>query len=166
MSSGKKPQTDEDAHQDGEQALYLCSYFSTAIDGISNQHLRAILEESRLYNPAHDVTGCLLFDGASFFQILEGPKAEIDTLFKGMITRDRRHKSIISMIYTPISARLFGEWSMELMTGKNHNQLKDLHADLKARVQDDKHSNDQAAAILFIDTFIRNSDHGMRHFDI
>lgn len=70
-----------------------------------------IVAESRRWNPAHQITGALLFTHAYFAQLLEGPAAEIDVLL-ARIRGDDRHADVEVVDRRGLTARRFGEWSM------------------------------------------------------
>lgn len=92
--------------------LTHCIYCSVAADeNLPKEKLEEILEQSRHNNQNADVTGVLLFESGSFFQVLEGDKVVVGDLFK-KIARDTRHKNVTKLIYEPIENRTFGEWSM------------------------------------------------------
>ena len=65
--------------------------------------LDGLAEISRRNNARQDITGILLFDGESFFQILEGDEEAIDSLFD-RIRMDKRHDSVC-LLYTSPSPR-------------------------------------------------------------
>lgn len=52
-----------------------------------------IASVSRRSNPAHGITGALLFDGEYFAQLLEGPEAEVTELMH-KIAADPRHDTV------------------------------------------------------------------------
>ncbi|AMJ62285.1 BLUF domain-containing protein [Bosea sp. PAMC 26642] len=54
---------------------------------------RDILSTAQRSNAASDISGCLIFDGQTFIQLLEGDRAAIGATFE-RIRRDRRHRDI------------------------------------------------------------------------
>ena len=66
---------------------------------------------ARRNNAALGVTGMLLHDRGSFFQVLEGPAATVDALY-ARIAADARHAEIVRIIHEPVARRSFGQWSM------------------------------------------------------
>lgn len=71
----------------------------------------SIVRAAILRNDAAEVTGAMLFTGARFAQVLEGPEAAVIEIM-GSIERDRRHKTIITLAQGPIARRRFADWSM------------------------------------------------------
>ncbi len=53
----------------------------------------------------------LLFDGGSFFQILEGEPEVVARLYI-RLAADKRHSAIKKVIAEPIEARSFANWTM------------------------------------------------------
>ncbi len=74
--------------------------------------LSAILSCAWANNPSHGITGVLLFDGAYFVQVLEGPSDEVEQLYE-MIARDLRHESIELIDFLPIETREYASFPME-----------------------------------------------------
>ncbi|MEO0948655.1 MAG: BLUF domain-containing protein, partial [Cyanobacteria bacterium J06641_5] len=70
-----------------------------------------LLEESRVKNAQHEITGMLLHENGSFFQILEGPAEAVDRLYE-QIAQDDRHTKTVTIIREPIAKRSFGAWTM------------------------------------------------------
>jgi len=70
-----------------------------------------IVAVSRRRNAALAVTGALLFTGARFAQIIEGPDAAVAEL-QASIARDPRHGDVQTILSGPHEARLFDDWSL------------------------------------------------------
>lgn len=93
-------------------ALIQCIYCSAASDkNFSPDELGEILATSRVNNAALDVTGILLFEKGSFFQVLEGEADTVDELYQKLLG-DSRHNNVTMIISEPIKERTFGDWSM------------------------------------------------------
>jgi hypothetical protein len=73
--------------------------------------LEALLTKCRLNNASLGITGILLFNEGSFFQVLEGEKNEVESLFE-KISKDKRHNKTTKIIMEPIKERSFANWSM------------------------------------------------------
>ena len=88
--------------------------------------LDGLAEISRRNNARQDITGILLFDGESFFQILEGDEEAIDSLFD-RIRMDKRHDSVVKIMSDHSPARKFGETGMRVLDIRSHNVLSLIH---------------------------------------
>ena len=85
---------------------------------VSDTTLKDIIASSKKNNPEEDVTGCLLSGSNSFLQLLEGPADFIDTLYS-KISKDNRHKNVVTLCDEKIDERLFLSWSMKLAPFEN-----------------------------------------------
>lgn len=86
-------------------------YSSAAKVAFSRSDLHELLDISRANNQRNNVTGMLLYDQCSFFQVLEGDAADVEALY-AVIEQDKRHDNIVTIIKEPIFKRSFGEWTM------------------------------------------------------
>ncbi len=86
-------------------------YSSSATQELQDSELLSILEVSRRNNAARNVTGMLLSEKWSFFQVLEGPAESVEEVFK-IISADKRHNRVITIVKEAIPQRSFGEWTM------------------------------------------------------
>lgn len=68
-------------------------YRSQAVRPFSSAHLTALLEASRAYNEAHDITGLLCYSAGHFVQLLEGTTTEVYRLY-ARIRQDPRHHQV------------------------------------------------------------------------
>ena len=92
-------------------ALIHLIYSSSATHLWHEEDLVELLKKSRHNNSKLDITGMLLYENGSFFQVLEGPPENVDKLYD-VISQDPRHTKTIVIIREPIAKRTFGEWTM------------------------------------------------------
>lgn len=88
-------------------------YSSAALTDFSELELADLLTAARNNNEKLGITGMLLYTERSFFQIIEGNSDAIEQLFQ-IISEDKRHSSVVTIIKEPIAQRSFAEWSMGL----------------------------------------------------
>jgi Sensors of blue-light using FAD len=102
-----------DASDPAEQGreLWCLVYVSAAASDFETSDLEEILRVARVRNAADEITGMLLFEGASFLQVLEGPPAQIDALLED-IRKDRRHSRTALLVREAIAQRSFADWTM------------------------------------------------------
>lgn len=92
--------------------LVHCIYCSVSTSGeLDPSKLLVLLDNYRKSNSKCDVTGMLLYQHHSFFQVLEGDRSTVETLFEKIAT-DPRHKRVTKLILEAIPERAFGNWSM------------------------------------------------------
>jgi EAL domain-containing protein (putative c-di-GMP-specific phosphodiesterase class I) len=92
-------------------ALSHLIYSSAATQPFDDTEMAQLLRKARANNARLGVTGMLLYENGSFFQILEGNSAAITLLYQN-IARDARHTKVVTIIQEPIAKRSFDEWTM------------------------------------------------------
>jgi hypothetical protein len=92
-------------------SIHHLIYASVATQDVDASQLLELLAAARARNAGIDVTGMLLYQAKSFFQVLEGSELVISRLY-ARIGEDSRHKAPVVVINEPISKRAFGDWSM------------------------------------------------------
>jgi Sensors of blue-light using FAD len=97
-------------------------YASRAVDGIDEALVKSVLDTSVLRNHEHGITGVLCsYPGHdAFLQVLEGARAEVNTLYANIL-RDRRHRDITLLRYEEIEQRRFANWRMGSVDLKKTN---------------------------------------------
>lgn len=98
-------------NEEPEDNLFHCIYSSAATTVFSSSELEKLLSQARRNNKALGITGMLLYEDGSFFQILEGAEHVVKQLYTKIAT-DKRHSKITKLILEPIAARNFADWSM------------------------------------------------------
>ena len=91
--------------------MYQLVYSSKATTSLSQSSVEDILEKARKNNQQSAITGFLLFDGASFLQLLEGEERAVTDLLE-RISLDKRHDKVEALIQDRARTRLFSNWSM------------------------------------------------------
>ena len=91
--------------------VFFHVYASSAVQLFTPEELRALLETSRRNNAALGVSGMLLYKDGNFLQVLEGREAAVLQLAE-KISRDPRHRGIITLMQGFESDYQFPEWSM------------------------------------------------------
>ncbi|MEO1318824.1 MAG: BLUF domain-containing protein, partial [Pseudomonadota bacterium] len=102
--------------------LYSLLYVSRSLVEADSIDMSEIAWKSQSNNAIRGVTGMLYYDNAAFLQVLEGPEAEVRTLFD-TIAADPRHDSVRMMGFQAVDARTFGGWSMGLYDGRQEGGL-------------------------------------------
>lgn len=92
---------------------------------VSNKTLRSLQDEAAAANAKADITGLLVLAGNTFVQVLEGDAQELTALM-GRIARDKRHRSVELIAFSPVAQRNFDAWAMRLI------DLYDLPGDKRA----------------------------------
>ncbi|MDO8290239.1 MAG: BLUF domain-containing protein [Parvibaculum sp.] len=107
--------------------IYQTAYFSSAVDGLSEDDIALILAKSQTNNKALGVTGMLLLMDQVFFQVLEGEENVVEALI-GRIEKNLLHNGLIRLVSVEREDRLFPDWSMgfeKVMRGSDGNAMAD-----------------------------------------
>lgn len=91
--------------------MHRLIYLSSASSTFLEKDLHDILTKSRRNNVLSDITGLLLYYDGAIFQVLEGGKLEIYSLYY-KIMKDPRHNGIVKLFDEEIVTRDFSDWSM------------------------------------------------------
>jgi hypothetical protein len=75
------------------------------------RELRAIVMSARWHNKADNVTSALMYTGAGFAQVLEGPREVVERSFERIAT-DSRHADVTVLSFTPSQRRSFPDWPL------------------------------------------------------
>lgn len=111
-----------------EDDLVHCIYASAATKELSMPEIEELLSAARKNNAKLGVTGILLYERGSFFQVLEGAPETVKRLYQA-ISVDRRHQRMAKRIFESIEAREFADWSMGLaaVSMKELNEIEGLN---------------------------------------
>ncbi|WP_323785948.1 BLUF domain-containing protein [Thalassovita sp.] len=91
--------------------MFQLLYSSKPLFNAGSRQDEEILRAALQHNIDQDITGFLLRDVSTFYQVLEGPEKSILGLFE-TIKRDSRHKDVQREGFWEIERRSFGHWAM------------------------------------------------------
>lgn len=94
-----------------QDELVHCIYSSAETVAFSRKDIFSLLEIARKTNQALNISGILLYDRGTFFQILEGHREAVRKLYE-KIEKDKRHTRVTKIILEPIENRDFSQWTM------------------------------------------------------
>jgi len=88
-------------------------YCSRASEGVDDVEVDRLIEFSQRRNVARGITGVLVFGSGVFFQWIEGPPADVQTLISSL-HGDSRHHDIVELDRSVEKReRLYPGWEME-----------------------------------------------------
>ena len=90
-------------------------YVSSAVRLLSPDEIGDLLKRARARNKEYDITGVLLHNNGNFVQYIEGPKDNLDIIYK-IIREDARHTGLILISREAIQSRQFGDWPLGFLT--------------------------------------------------
>lgn len=91
--------------------VFQVFYVSRATSAFDNAQVQSILHASRRNNARLDVTGCLLFSGHCFAQLIEGAQPAVTALAR-RIAADPRHAGIRFLAEGHSAERDYADWAM------------------------------------------------------
>lgn len=91
--------------------MFYLVYVSMAQGNMSKEGLLDILAQSREANARVGITGMLLYKDGNFMQALEGEETAVRELY-ARISRDPRHRGVLTLVEGERKDRCFGDWSM------------------------------------------------------
>ena len=92
-------------------AVFQVFYVRRATAAFDSAQVQSILQASRRQNSRLDVTGCLLFSGHCFAQVLEGRQAVVSALAR-KIAADPRHVGVRVLSEGQRDERDYADWAM------------------------------------------------------
>ncbi|MBX9752032.1 MAG: BLUF domain-containing protein [Roseococcus sp.] len=114
-------------------------YCSRAAEGVDDAEVDRIIEFSQSRNVARDITGVLVFGSGVFFQWVEGPPAQVESLIASL-HGDPRHYDIVTLDRSAEErARLYPNWEMERVGAD------DIRAVLQEALESAENENNIAA---------------------
>lgn len=91
--------------------MHSVIYISTAVKGLSKDHIHFMLLMAKQFNKENNISGCILFHDNHFIQLIEGKEADITSLY-ARIQADQRHFDVKTLLETKSEDRLYQNWSM------------------------------------------------------
>ncbi|MEO6445226.1 MAG: BLUF domain-containing protein [Gemmatimonadaceae bacterium] len=89
------------------------SYVSRFSQPFTRDELEALAADAATRNRGLGITGMLMSSGGIFYQVLEGPVAAVNDLFR-KIALDPRHKDVLVLtVQEDVESRQFPSWAMK-----------------------------------------------------
>ena len=100
-------------------------YISRFAKALSQEELARLAENAAIKNKELGITGIMIASGGIFFQVIEGPKENVDLLFRE-IAKDSRHEDILLLgsEQNPNLTRLFPEWNMRKIDLDSKSEIR------------------------------------------
>lgn len=86
-------------------------YISSATKWPTEKDLKSLMAQARARNLRQNITGLLLYNNATYMQVLEGPTGDVHEIFEA-ICEDPRNNGVVKLIDESIQQRDFPQWSM------------------------------------------------------
>jgi hypothetical protein len=115
-------------------AMKRIRYVSRFTRPLTAEEIDEISVEAEEHNARRQITGMMMASGGLFYQVIEGPSAAIDELFRNIL-HDFRHTDILVLdVEEDVEAREFPDWSMGTVNldAESHVRLMPIKALVKA----------------------------------
>jgi hypothetical protein len=100
-----------DCRPDPDEPLWSVLYVSSQVGPLSAEALTRLLHTVRERNPRWHVTGVLLAFNGRFMQYLEGPRTQLEWIYR-IVQTAPLHEGLTELLRAPIERREFADWSM------------------------------------------------------
>lgn len=141
-------ESDEPGFRRNIPLIFNLVYCSQAADGVGTEAIEQVIAASHRNNPRHGITGMLVFGGGIFFQLLEGPKANILNLMNKLHS-DARHSQIVVLSQSEEhEERLFPNWDMELVKAEH---IHGVLSDALSQATDQRNADSLRAMLTMVD---------------
>jgi hypothetical protein len=94
------------------------AYASVPRADLAAHEVPQIVRKSRANNEREGIGGVLVFTGSDFVQLIEGPPAQVETLWH-KIRADVRHHSVALLVDMPDDVAWFPEWRVGYLYDEN-----------------------------------------------
>jgi len=95
--------------------LVQLTYASTVAEAVTVEDIKTIVAQASQKNESVNLTGFLCANLKFFMQCLEGERESVNRLYL-KIAQDPRHDKVSLIKYNEIDKRVFGDWSMGVVT--------------------------------------------------
>ena len=130
-----------------DAAPTLCTfvYCSRAAEGVEDAEIDRIVDAAQRRNLAKGITGVLVFGNGVFFQMIEGPAAQIRKLI-ATLHCDPRHYDVVTLEWSEERReRLYPNWEMERVNAD------DIRAVLNDALESSEDENNVAALVRILE---------------
>jgi hypothetical protein len=108
-----------------DMPMIRIAYVSVADAVLDDAMVDEIVRQARDNNANLAVTGCLVFNGVNFAQVLEGEQDIVEMLLESIINDDR-HRGVIMVARTVISERNWPDWGMVRLNNQDFDTLFEI----------------------------------------
>ncbi len=106
--------------------LHLIAYASRRSPDVDDdQIVDDIALPSYRKNRSLEITGCLWFDDGHFLQFIEGPRDNLESLYKS-ICADSRHLDVRELVNRPVESRAFARFALQVVKNDDLDPVQEL----------------------------------------
>lgn len=113
---------------------YTICYISKSVKDLEIVEIESIFESTVRKNTEWGITGILLYNSGHFFQVLEGEKDMVKTLFYDLIYPDDRHSDLFVVMEQQTPEPFFSSYKTQFSVVKTQKEYIDLQAYIVANI--------------------------------
>ncbi len=140
----------------GHKPIFYTLYVSQASGPMTPDELAKLLKQSRTFNRSVGVTGCMIYQNDGFIQMLEGERAQVESVME-KIRCDPRHHNLRVVVEGETERRVFPDWSMGFRDMSAIYDLPEFAAWQKTTRSLLEFGEDAPACYAYITAFARSS---------
>ena len=106
--------------------LHTICYVSKAAEHTTKDDVKEVFRVTKQFNNTSGISGILLYSFGNFFQVLEGEKKEIETLYEKRIKKDARHHNIYEVFHREMKTPIFSNYLTQFQTITTSEQLEEI----------------------------------------
>jgi len=133
-------------------------YISSATSWPTEDDLTELLDQARFRNSKQNVTGMLLYDNATYMQVLEGNVSDVHEIYEA-ICNDSRNNGVVKLDESEIVEREFPGWSMGFKNLKrcSSDELPGFVDIFNGNLDKEIAKNNKTLAISMLKNFAKNT---------
>lgn len=133
-------------------------YVSSATSWPTEAQLLELLEQARARNLRQNITGMLLYNNATYMQVLEGEEKDVHEIFEA-ISQDSRITGVVKLHESKIEQRDFPDWSMGFrdLSSYSPDELPGYVDFFSGQLDKEVAINNKMAAINLLKVFANNT---------
>ncbi|RDK84200.1 BLUF domain-containing protein [Marinirhabdus gelatinilytica] len=110
---------------------YTVCYVSKATEGLGETEIEDVFATTLKNNAEKNIYGILLYGMGNFFQVLEGNKKTVESLYEQEIKNDTRHYDVFEIMRKTTQGPIFSSYSSVFTIVKTNEQLEQIKTYLR-----------------------------------
>lgn len=140
-----------------ESDIQQVAYVSVCREDISKELLSRIRKQADRNNRANGITGILIAQNRTFFQLLEGTPAAVKAVIE-RISSDEAHHSVFTVLDRTVQSRCFPMWPLRQFMPQIGGLVPLIVERIRAESSDTARQENALALIAIIESYLNDKD--------